>query len=283
MKRLLIYLLLGVFSTVIVRAEEAADSVYDEDPYFILMGEADNAIKEKNWGEAAARLEDALRVKPDHPSNALLFSNLGVVYTALAEDSLALENYNRSLSIAPNMITPLLGRGRLLLAMGRDKEAFLDFGKVIELDSINTEARFYHGMMSLYGGIKEMAEEDFAVMESVAPRSTDTAVAMSTLYSMTGRDAEALPYLKKLIESAPAAEYYATLAGCYLNLDWLNEASETIGEGLKRFPDDPELYYYRAWLNRERYRLEDAHRDAKKAVALGANPVKVDALFRGKN
>lgn len=277
------FILLIMSSLAIIAAHgnvEVADSLFEEDPYFILMGEADVAIREENWTQAVARLEDALTIRPSHPSNALLFSNLGAAYTALREDSLALVNYGRALEIAPNMVTPLVGRGRLLLAMGRDKDAFADFSHAIDVDSINTDARFYRGMMALYGGILPMAEDDFGVLQSVAPRLIDTAIAMSTMYAMTGRDAEAVPYLKNLVETVPAPEFYANLAGCYLNLDWLNEASEIIGEGLKRFPDDPELYYYRAWLNRERYRLDDAHRDAKMAVRLGANPAKVDELFR---
>ena len=259
---------------------EPVDTLFDEDPYFLLMGEAEAAIRNEDWAEAAARLADAVSVKPNHPSNALLYSNLGMVYTSLREDSLAVESFNHALEIAPNMLMPLVGRGRLYLALGRDKEAFADFTRAIEIDSINTDARFYHGMMSLYGGILPMAEEDFAVLQSIAPRSVDTAVALSTMYAMSGRESEAIPYLKQLIDSAPAPEYYASLAGCYLTLDWLNEASETIGAGLKLYPDDPELYYYRAWLNRERYRLDDAHADAKRAVRLGANPAKVDALFK---
>ena len=49
--------------------------------------------------------------------------------------------------------------------------------------------------------------------------------------------------------------------------------------GLKRYSHDPELYYYRAWLNRDRYRLDDARADAAKAVEYGASKAKVDALF----
>lgn len=262
------------------REYEPTDTLFEEDPYYLLMGEAEEAIRGENWAEAANRLHDAITVKPLEPTNALLYNNLGMVYTYMREDSLAVDSFGRALEIAPNMVLPLIGRGRLYLAMGRDKEAFADFSRVIELDSINTDARYYHGMLSLYGGILAMAEEDFAVLKDVAPRSVDTAVALSTMYSMTGRESEAVPYLKKLIETSPSPEFYANLAGCYLALDWLNEASATIGDGLRLYPDDPELYYYRAWLNRERYRLEEAHADAKKAVSLGANPAKVDALFK---
>ena len=37
----------------------------EEDVYFILMGEADQAINDKNYAEAAARLNDAINVRPD--------------------------------------------------------------------------------------------------------------------------------------------------------------------------------------------------------------------------
>lgn len=258
----------------------SSDSIFEEDPYYLLMGEADDAIKTQNWEAAIARLNDALAVKPSSPSNVLIYSNLGAVYATLGQDSVALQNYNRAIEIAPNMLTPILGRGKLYISVGKDREAYADFTKAIEIDSICTEARFYRGMMALYGGILPMAEEDFKVLESISPRSIDTAIAMSSLYSMTGRDSEAVPYLKNLVKSNPAPEFYASLAGCYLNLDWLNEASEIISEGLKLYPDDPELYYYRAWLNKERYRIDDAHEDAKKALKLGANPAKINELFR---
>ena len=45
------------------------------------MGEADRAIADSAWTEAAARLRDALEVKPDHPSNSLLLNNLAKAYT----------------------------------------------------------------------------------------------------------------------------------------------------------------------------------------------------------
>ncbi len=268
-----------IFSTFGAYATEPNDSIYDADPYFILMGEAEIAIEQENWSEAAARLNDAIAVKPDSPSNALLLNNLASVYIAMEQDSIALLTYDRALSIAPSMITVLNGKGKLLLKNNRDYEAFDVFENVIELDSVNTTARFYHGMMGLYGGNLQIAETDFAILKSVAPKSMDTAIALSTMFALSGRDSEAIPYLKSLIEQDPAAEYYSQLAGCYLSLGNLFEASATISDGLHLYPNDPELYYYRAWLNRDRYLTKDARADAQKAIELGASPSRVNALF----
>lgn len=82
-----------------------------------------------------------------------------------------------------------------------------------------------------------------------------------------------------LTREDPAPEYFSGLAGCLLALDEFSRASEAIDAGLKRYANDPELYYYRAWLNCKRYRFDDAHRDAEKAISLGANPARVNALF----
>lgn len=273
-------LILAAATACSAAAIEIPDSVFEADPYFILMEEADSAIAHSNWPEAVARLCDALAVKPDSPSNALLLNNLASVYIYMERDSLALDAYDRALDIAPNMVTVLNGRGRLLLAKGRDKAALADFDRALELDSLSIDARYFHGMMNLYGGHRETAEKDFDILRRVAPKSTDTAIALATLYSLTGREREALPYLEKLVEEDPAPEFFASLAGCRLALGQLSEASEAIGEGLRRYPRDPELYYYRAWLNRERFRKDDARADAERAISLGANPRKVADLFK---
>lgn len=261
-------------------ATEPGDSLsYDADPYYLLMGEADTAIAAHNWSEAADRLNDALAVRPDAPTNPLLMNNLATVYTYMGLDSLALATYDLALEKAPSMVTTLLGRGRLLLSRGRDVEAFRDFSEVLDIDSLSTDARYYHGLIALYAGNRDMAEHDFGIMRRVAPQAYDTAVALATLYSLTGRDREAVPYLEKLIESDPAAEYFASLAGCHLALGDLTEAAAVITRGMASYPDDPELYYYRAWLNRDRYRSDDAHADARRAIELGASPIKVNELF----
>lgn len=267
-------------ATLPTAAAEPADTTgYDEDPYFILTGEADAAIAEQNWPEAAARLADAIAVKPDAATTPLLINNLATVYSYMGRDSLALVTYDRAIEAAPSMVTTRLGRAKLLLRMGRDIDAFQEFDDVLDIDSLSTDACYYHGMIALYAGNRDMAEHDFDVLNRVAPKAYDTAVALATLYSLTGRERQAIPYLEKLIETDPSAEFFASLAGCYLALGELTDASAAITRGMKSFPDDPELYYYRAWLNRDRYRLDDAHADARKAIELGASAVKVNDLF----
>lgn len=251
----------------------------EADPYFILTGEAEKAMRDSDYHTAVFRLQDAIRVNPDHPSNALLYSNLGIAYNRLDEDSLALRAFDNALKIAPAMTTVRTNRALLEMKMGRESDALSDFSMVIDRDSLNVTARFYRGFMSLYGGAVDVAASDFAVLSSVAPDRYETLLALSSLYSLTGNDAKAIPYYKRLIEMQPAVEYYAALAGCYLATKNLSEAGSVIAEGLAAFGDDPELYFYRAWLKRDSYLIDEAKADARKAVSLGADPARVAALF----
>lgn len=261
---------------------DTIDPATDEDPYFILMGEAEKAIADEKYEEAAARLIDALAVDPDNPGNLLVMTNLGMVYSCLDRDSLAIATLDEVNRRAPNMTVAIVNRGRIKLKMNMNEEAYSDFSRVIELDSLNSDARYFRGMMSLYGGDRATAEKDLNVIKETQPQRLRTMAALGALYSMTGRDREAIKYFEKLIEKEPTPEYFASLAGCYLAIDDLSEASRVINEGMKLYRRDPELYYYRAWLNRERFRLDDAHADAELAIEYGASPEKVNALFHNK-
>ena len=258
-------------------------STTDEDPYFLLMGEAEKAIADENYEEAAARLIDALAVDPNNPGNLLVMTNLGMVYSCLDRDSLAIATLDEVTRRAPNMTVAILNRGRIKLKDNMNEEAYADFSKVIEIDSLNADARYFRGIMSLYGGDRRIAEADFNVIKSLQPEKVRTYAALAALFSMTGRDREAIPYFEKLIEQEPTPEYFASLAGCYLSLEELSDAARVINEGLKLYRRDPELYYYRAWLNRDRFRYDDSHADAKRAIEYGANPEKVNALYNSNH
>ncbi len=254
----------------------------DANPYFILTAEADSAIAKGDYDRAAARLIDAMAVEPDNPGNLLLKTNLGIVYSALDRDSLATATLSDVISRAPSMTVALVARGRIALKTRHDSLALADFSRAIKVDSLCTDARYFRGLMALYGGDRKMAEADLAVIGSLQPDRPRTLSALGALYSMTGREREAVKYLERLIEDDPAPEFYATLAGCYLTLEKLSDASRVIAEGLRLYPRDPELYYYRAWLNRERFRYDDAKADAKLAIKYGASPQKVNDLFKKK-
>lgn len=262
------------------KIEASQDTMsYDERPYFLLVEQSEQALKNEDYDSAAARLVEAMGVEPNNPLNIALMSNLGMIYFYNHQDTLALETLNRVTERSPRLVSGHENKARVLMALGRDNDAYDEYTAVIEIDSVNTNARFYRGMMALYTGDLVRARGDFAVLEDVVPLTRLNYLAQGTLNSMTGNPVEGARYFRKLVEVAPEAEYYASLAGCYLASDNLAEAAEVLGEALERFPDDPELYYYRAWLHRDRYEMDAAKADANRAIMLGANPAQIARLF----
>ncbi|MDE6277556.1 MAG: tetratricopeptide repeat protein [Muribaculaceae bacterium] len=282
MKNLVILLAVASFVCAMTVSAASPKDDYDEDPYLILCGEADSAIAREDYPTAAARLREAISIKPHSASNILLMTNLGMVYSMMDSDATALATLDEAIAAYPDMKMARSNRARVLLKMRRDKDAFAEYSEILQLDSLDAESRYYHGLIALYSGNLQTAENDFKVLEQQEAKSIRTARALATLYSLTERNSEAITYYEILISAEDAPEYYAGLAGCLLHLQNLSEASATIAEGLEKYPSDPELYYYRAWLNRDRYRLDDAHADANKAIKLGANPTRVNALFKKK-
>lgn len=252
---------------------------FEERPYFLLIDQSEQALAENKYDDAALRLIEAMSVEPNNPLNVALISNLGMIYYYNEQDSLALATLDEAIRRSPKLIGAHEHRARVLLGMGRDKEAYNEYATIIDIDSINTDARYYHGMMSLYAGNLDAAKADFAVLNNVIPLARQTMLANATLNAMTGNNLDAISGFRKLIELEKMPEYYAQLAGCLIAIDHLDEAGKILGEAIAMFPQDPELYYYRAKLNHLRYLADDAHRDASLAIKYGANPQHVAAIF----
>lgn len=262
------------------RKEPVPDSLnFEERPYFLLIEQSEKALQEGKYDDAALRLIEAMSVEPDNELNVALMSNLGMIYFYNEQDSLALEVLDRAISRSPRLISPREGRARVLTSLGRDDEAYAEYGKIIDIDSLYTDARFVRGMMSLYRGDLTTAMADIDVLQRVVPLSRKTMLLQATMYSMTGREQEAVSLFRRVIDREPAPEYYARLVACLLALDDLEGASTELGKAMELYPRDAELYYYRAILNKKRYLPDEAHKDAKTAISLGADPDRVRAIF----
>ena len=275
---LMVVLFFFYYFSVSTQAENRNLDSFEEDPAVILAGEAEEALAHNDYDTAILRLKEAISIHPFSESNTLLFLNLSKIYCLIDSDSVALSIVEDIIHDFPRMKNARIHRANVLLKLRRDKDAYYEFDNVLKLDSLDATARYYHGLMALYNGNMDIAEKDMNILKTVAPDAIETSAALASLYSMTGRDAEAIPFYKILIEKDGSPEYFAALAGCYLQLGQLSDASAVLSEAMSKYPLDAELYYYRAWLNRDRYRLDDARKDARKAIELGANPKKVSGL-----
>lgn len=251
-----------------VRGAGYDDPVSEEDEYFDLMGRADNAIERGDWEAAENALLRALDKRRGDPTNVLLLSNLGIVQYNLGRDSLALQALDRAHAIAPRSVTVLQNRAQVLMAMNRDEEAMADLCRVIELDSTLIEPLYMRSLLLLRMNRFDDARKDCERLSVVAPDSVDTHVAWGSLMSAREEWLEAARHYTEVIDKMPSASFYAARAVCWLMLDRLQDASNDIAEGLLLDPDNPELYFYRAHLNKMRYRREEALEDLRRSLRL---------------
>lgn len=247
--------------------------------YYNLVDKADKAANEGKWADAEEALRSALRLEPSNPTNILLLSNLGMIqfYDGRPEEALA--TLNDAHRIAPNSVTILLNRGRILTALNHDLKAQADYSEALRLDSTLVEPRFYRAMIALNRGDRAHAIADIDTLASRAPEDRLTNVAQATLFIQDGHWKEALPHLNKAIRLQPDASYYASRALCRMMTDDPAGAADDIALGLELDPTDGELYLYRAMLNKLRYRPDDARSDADKAIMFGIDPARVKAII----
>ena len=243
---------------------QSTKDIDEEDPYYLLSGQADKAIADGDYESAAARLLEAMSIRPDAPENVMLLSNLGMVYSYLDRDSLALATLTRALDKAPSMRTVLANRA--------------DLDRLVATDSLNAQGRYLRGLLALAANDDSIASADFDVLEKLDPEGLATAIGKASLLTKHGRAAEALPYLRRMASLDPQPEHYAVLAETLLSLGNLSEAGETIKTGMEKYPDNADLYFCRAKLHRDLYELDRAREDAKKALRLGIPRDKIKEL-----
>ena len=234
--------------------------------YYDLAGDADIAIAEGRWQDAADAIEKAMALRPGNPSNILLMSNLGIVYYNLGKDSLAIATLDKAHQLAPKSVTVLMNRADVLLSMQREQEAYQDLSTIIALDSTLVTPLYHRALLALRRGDKTRALADCNRLKEIAPENIETFIANGSYYSAVEQWIDAIPYYTTAIEIQPSSQLYCARAVCYLMLQRLGEASADITSGLELNPDDKELYLYRAYLNKMRYLTDDARRDLLKAL-----------------
>ena len=258
-------------------ADEASDT---EKRYMDNVQKAEEAIGKRKWPLAIAYLQEAMQSDPGNPQNIMLLSNMGMLQFYNGEDSLALRTLTEARAMAPASVVILSNRAQVLTGMNRLDDALNDYNRIIEMDSTYADAWRERGSIMLRQGKLAEAETDIARYRQLRSSDDQGKLMQAVIFAATGRPDNAIPLYGELIEKKAESVYLCARASCYLQKSDLLAAAEDIARGLELDPDDGELYYCRAWLNRLRFRDEDALADARRAVERGVNPLRIKALFQ---
>lgn len=255
-------------------------NVYSQDTYDTILDNIEKALNAEDWQKADSLTLMLLRMDPGNPSNSLLLSNLGMYRFYSGNDSLAIDALDKACAMAPNSVTILANRARVRTAINEIQGAIEDYSHIIEVDSTYSDAYLHRGVIYLHSGEFEAAYTDFMQLLKLNPESEETNIALTSYYIITEQPSEALPYLSWLIKENPTAEYYAMRAMANIRLDKLMDAADDIFEGIILDAEYSELYVARALLNKRRYEEAAARKDIEKAIALGADPIRLSLILK---
>lgn len=236
--------------------------------YIALADSADNYIKAENWIMAEQTILKALRLEPGNFTNSLLLSNLGVVQTQMGDLDKALESFRLGLSIAPNSSVIYANRARTYLHLSRYEDALDDLNSTLSIDSIQEWPLQTRGFLLIDKDPKKAAE-DFTRLSIRFPKNPYGFTGLAAIAENQLRNEDALTLYDKalVVEDSPEIRFSRILLK--INMQKFNEASEDISDSISRFPHNGELYLLRGYLNKLRFRNDDAAIDKKIALDKG--------------
>ena len=235
------------------QAISALNNAVGTDPQFALgyasLGEAyrlkNRVDPNPKWiEEAKENLDHAVRL---NDRLAGPYNSLGRLHTELAQNDLALQEFQKALAINPRDPDALIGIATVYERMGRVADAESSFKKAIALRSDNWDS--YNSLGGFYDRQGKYAEA-VAQYKKVIELTPDNAAAYSNLgaeYQSIGDAATnklAEEAFQKSIQIGPTYAAYANLGNFYMGLARYDEAAAATRKALELNDKD-----YRVWCN----------------------------------
>lgn len=265
--------------TIILLASGMSANAQQSEAYLERVDSADTYIARQRWTDAERVLKDAMRMEPGNINNSLLLSNLGIVQHRQGKLDEAIENFTIGLAMTPNSFILLKNRAAAFLDSDKEKEAYDDLTKALDIDKTDSWVLNSHGLLSLQFSHRETAERDFKWLLDVDSKSKEALIGLALCANINGDLKTAIDYYSEVIDNHKEAEYYVERALLYIYTGDLNKADEDIREGIRLNQRLGNLYLIRAYLNKLRYRNEDAEIDKKIAIDYDAEPQLLQLLF----
>ena len=197
-------------------------------------------IQQKNWDKAIDVLQKDISKNPQSDEGYYL---LGYVYGEQGNFEGLVENYDKSLAISQNFVKDISASRKYFWAQAFNRGVSL-YKKGVESTDKDSSKVYYD---------KSIA--DFKSALKIEPDSGDTYKNLAFVYLSKGDNNAAIEPLQKLIEREKALDGYKFLGEIYYvngtNLNTagkteeakveFNKSIEVLEEGLKNYPDNPEM------------------------------------------
>lgn len=231
-----------------------------------LKRDARNADIRLNLGQAYARIGDVdaariefmetLRLAPQH-GDAMY--NLGVL--ELERDALAEAQrwFERASDAAPQHVDALVNLGIVSRRRGELQAAVHHLERALRIDPASSAALDNLGQTLLTLGEHGAARERFLAALALEPQSLSAREGLVAACHALERYAEALPYLRQILDAEPGNEYaLQALAHGLFQCGELDEARRVASRAMELYPDASSAYGVLAQIHIVRGELEAA-------------------------
>ncbi len=215
-----------------------------------------NALKDRYWREifnsgvssyrrdklddAVAKFILAIKLIPDSIS---AYKNLGITYSQMGKDSLAVETYLEAIKIAPQDLKLKTILGALYYKNAEYEKSIDVLKKVVEAADPNSK-EYADAMISMafsydFLGESEKAKETYLVALSKVPNNKDIVFNLGRLNFMQKNYEDAIENFQKVLEIDPEDfESYLNIGNAYLQLEKFEESIPFYQKAVELKPDN---------------------------------------------
>ncbi|MDO4164652.1 MAG: tetratricopeptide repeat protein [Bacteroides sp.] len=246
--------------------------------YRELCDRAVAAASVDSLSQAADYLRLAMKLEPDNPRNALLFSNLGTIQRRQQRYEDAIESYSYALNLAPHSIQILMNRASLYLELNKYDLARMDYSLVLDLERDNKKALLMRAYIYMQMRDYKSSRSDYKRLLKLAPFSYSARLGLATLARKEGEHEEALSILDKMLAEkqdvtketdAERASLYIVRAGVEMDLQRAEPALADLEEAIRLDDSQAEAYLIRGQIYLSQKKKTLARKDFEKAMELG--------------
>jgi tetratricopeptide (TPR) repeat protein len=184
---------------------------------------------------AIADFEKALSLAPETPRT--LF-NLGLLYRRKGDAGKAIEIYRRGLALAPDDPAANQNYGLLLMEVGKFREAIEPLERLKTLEGSDLSVRVALIECYLKGGLQSEAERELRAFLEAPNVTADEKIKLAGVLVEDKQPDAAQQVLEQTIRSSPdSAEAHARLGTLLVNKNQYEDAAEQLGRAVQLVPD----------------------------------------------
>jgi len=212
--------------------------------------------------QSQSAFEKALALKPEF---AEAWHNLGHVLRAQNKLEEAEKAYARSVELAPYYRSGLLNLGVVKLARGKNTEAIESFDTLLEIAPQHVDAHINVGIAQHILRNTAEAKKHYEQAIAIDPKNDTALRHLASLFSDELDTESAIEYFRKALVLNPRlSDVWAELVEHYERANRLDDAQRALTEASRILPNDPNIQYVAAKLERRNNKIEESIATFKK-------------------